>query len=75
MWDVNPPSDSDPVHGTRPAPGPSAVWMPSKTYEGHVSGSCRAVAFNPRFGMMASAGEELAFWLPETKSSDAMDTD
>ncbi|EJU04611.1 WD40 repeat-like protein [Dacryopinax primogenitus] len=40
--------------------------LPSFGLEGH-SAPVRCVRWNPRFAMMATAGEELAFWLPERK--------
>ncbi|CAE6522067.1 unnamed protein product [Rhizoctonia solani] len=39
----------------------------SVTLDGH-PGASRCVKFNPRNCMMATAGAELAFWLPETPS-------
>ncbi|RPD61148.1 WD40 repeat-like protein [Lentinus tigrinus ALCF2SS1-7] len=38
--------------------------QPFAVLEGH-PGPSRCVKFNPRFTMMASAGAELAFWLPD----------
>ncbi|KAF8525822.1 WD40-repeat-containing domain protein [Hysterangium stoloniferum] len=40
------------------------VLEPAYTLEGH-PGPSRCVKFNPRWVMMASAGAELAFWLPD----------
>ncbi|KZO96628.1 WD40 repeat-like protein [Calocera viscosa TUFC12733] len=40
--------------------------MPNVGFDGH-AGPLRCLRWNPRFGMMATAGEELAFWLPEKK--------
>ncbi|KAF5392154.1 hypothetical protein D9757_001490 [Collybiopsis confluens] len=37
---------------------------PIVSHDGH-PGIARCVKFNPRYGMMASAGAELAFWLPD----------
>jgi len=42
---------------------------PLVALEGH-PGPSRCVKFNPRFAMMCTAGNELAFWLPDT-SGDA----
>ncbi|KAI0749505.1 WD40 repeat-like protein [Daedaleopsis nitida] len=41
--------------------------QPVTVLEGH-PGPSRCVKFNPRFAMMASAGAELAFWLPDPNS-------
>lgn len=42
---------------------------PMVTLDGH-PGPTRCVKFNPRFAMMCTAGQELAFWLPDL-SGDA----
>lgn len=64
VWDVQPPRD-DPIHALRQPQGPHTTWQPLKSYDGHPGRQAsRCVAFNPRLGMMATAGNELAFWLP-----------
>ncbi|OCB84770.1 WD40 repeat-like protein [Sanghuangporus baumii] len=40
------------------------VLQPLATLDGH-PGPSRCVRFNPRIAMMATAGSELAFWLPD----------
>lgn len=73
LWDVQPPSDS-PVHASRAPAGPNTTWTPAKQFDGHqLGGPCRTVGFNPRFGMMASAGDELAFWLPAAPQGNEME--
>ncbi|GAA5902270.1 WD-repeat containing protein SWD2 [Sporobolomyces salmoneus] len=68
VWDVAPPpSEVDP---SRPAPGPGCTLYPMKSFENaHPKGPSRVVAFNPRSAMFASAGNELAFWLPDPKDA------
>ncbi|KAG0141554.1 hypothetical protein CROQUDRAFT_663648 [Cronartium quercuum f. sp. fusiforme G11] len=73
VWDVQPPKD-DPIHALRPPQGPHTTWEPLKTYEGHLGKNpARCVAFNPRLGMLATAGNELAFWLPGNPLENAGD--
>ncbi|EGG04001.1 uncharacterized protein MELLADRAFT_49323 [Melampsora larici-populina 98AG31] len=70
VWDVQPPKD-DPIHATRSPQGPHTTWQPLKTYEGHLGKNpARCVSFNPRLGMLATAGNELAFWLPGNSLDD-----
>ncbi|GAA5989856.1 hypothetical protein JCM5350_006589 [Sporobolomyces pararoseus] len=68
VWDVAPPpSEIDP---DRPAPSASCTLHPIKTIEtAHPRGPSRVVAFNPKSAMFASAGNELAFWLPDPKDA------
>ncbi|KZW02757.1 WD40 repeat-like protein [Exidia glandulosa HHB12029] len=59
-------------NGTLPPvqhPDPFVV-LPMASMEGH-HGPSRTVKFNPRFAMMASAGAELAFWLPDPAGENA----
>ncbi|GAA5837696.1 hypothetical protein JCM11251_002298 [Rhodosporidiobolus azoricus] len=66
IWDVCPPdAELSSLYPDRPPPGPSCTLYPIRSTEGHVNGPSRAVAFNPRSAMLASAGGELAFWLPD----------
>ncbi|GAA5874754.1 hypothetical protein JCM1840_000424 [Sporobolomyces johnsonii] len=65
IWDVAPPPSEIPPD--RPPPGPRCTLYPLRSTEGHISGPSRVVAFNPRNAMIASAGFELAFWLPDPK--------
>ncbi|TDL25610.1 WD40 repeat-like protein [Rickenella mellea] len=69
IWDVQnlPSYAGEPVDVARP---PMRVY-PVSALEGH-PGPTRCVRFNPRFAMMVSAGQELAFWLPD-QSSDTDD--
>ncbi|GAA5830433.1 hypothetical protein JCM3766R1_002717 [Sporobolomyces carnicolor] len=68
IWDVAPPpSEASP---DRPAPGPSCTLYPIKSIESaHPRGPCRVVGFNPKSAMLATAGNELAFWLPDPKDA------
>ncbi|ESK92315.1 wd repeat-containing protein 82 [Moniliophthora roreri MCA 2997] len=68
VWDIQnlpaPPSDDAP-----PKPvgkGPPKI-SPLVKLDGH-PGPSRCVKFNPRLAMMATAGSELAFWLPDTSA-------
>ncbi|KAM0751498.1 WD40 repeat-like protein [Meredithblackwellia eburnea MCA 4105] len=63
IWDVAPPDEAS--ANPRPNPGPDSTLHPLKSIDAHVGGMSRAVAFNPRTAMMASAGKELCFWLPD----------
>ncbi|GAA5869258.1 hypothetical protein JCM8547_005179 [Rhodosporidiobolus lusitaniae] len=66
IWDVAPPSSSlSSLYPDRPPPGPACTLFPMRSTEGHLGGPSRAVQFNPRTAMVASAGGELAFWLPD----------
>ncbi|BGP20720.1 hypothetical protein JCM10213_001036 [Rhodosporidiobolus nylandii] len=66
IWDVAPPDgEREKLYPDRPAPGPGCTLYPICSPEGHVGGPSRALAFNPRTAMLASAGFELAFWLPD----------
>lgn len=66
VWDLGIPKGAEklepPAGRNEPAPTlkPTGVL---RAGEGQHAPS-RAVAFNPRFGMMAVGGEELSFWLP-----------
>ncbi|KAF5342163.1 hypothetical protein D9611_001622 [Ephemerocybe angulata] len=61
VWDVqNLKEKLPPRHDPKSIP----VIKPLNRLEGH-KGPARCVRFNPRFGMLASAGNELAFWLPD----------
>lgn len=60
IWDVAPPeADLAKLYPTRPAPGPECTLHPITSFEGHLGGPSRALAFNPRQAMIASAGFEL----------------
>jgi COMPASS component SWD2 len=65
VWDVNPPKPFPPSH---PPFGPTCTLLPISSLQGHQGGPSRCVAFNPRSSMFASAGHELAFWLPDFQS-------
>ncbi|GAA6010991.1 hypothetical protein JCM10207_005460 [Rhodosporidiobolus poonsookiae] len=73
IWDVAP-SDADiaRLYPDRPPPGPGCTLYPIRSAEGHAGGPSRAVAFNPRSAMVASAGSELAFWLPDPAEAFAV---
>ncbi|KAH9945293.1 WD40 repeat-like protein [Epithele typhae] len=59
VWDVsNLPPQENPKAEVKP-------MLPTMVLEGH-PGPARCVKFNPRLAMLASAGAELAFWLPDT---------
>ncbi|KAI0091350.1 WD40-repeat-containing domain protein [Irpex rosettiformis] len=61
VWDVqNLPTKEGPLD---PKAHP-LVLQPVGKLEGH-PGPSRCVRFNPRFAMMCTAGQELAFWLPD----------
>ncbi|THH10876.1 hypothetical protein EW145_g1015 [Phellinidium pouzarii] len=62
IWDVQdlPVRANEPIDLTRPP----KVIAPITTLEGH-PGPARCIRFNPRLAMMATAGAELAFWLPD----------
>ncbi|EJF64604.1 WD40 repeat-like protein [Dichomitus squalens LYAD-421 SS1] len=61
LWDVSIlPAKQGPIN-TKAEP---LVIPPAAVLEGH-PGPSRCVKFNPRLAMMASAGAELAFWLPD----------
>ncbi|CAH7677265.1 WD40-repeat-containing domain protein [Phakopsora pachyrhizi] len=79
VWDVQPPKD-DPTHAMRAPQSPHATWEPLKSYDGHQVGNpSRCVAFNPKLGMLATAGNEMVFWLPggppDGTESESDDTD
>lgn len=57
VWDVAPPPEQRPPH--YPQPGPYCTLLPIRSIDGHVGGPSRAVAFNPRTAMFASAGNDL----------------
>ncbi|BGO96079.1 hypothetical protein NBRC10512_007189 [Rhodotorula toruloides] len=70
VWDVAPPeAELAKLYPSRPAPGPECTLHPMTSFEGHLGGPSRALAFNPRQAMMASAGFELAFWLPSLQEA------
>ncbi|KAI0806330.1 WD40-repeat-containing domain protein [Irpex lacteus] len=61
VWDVqNLPTKEGPID----LKAPPLVLQPVGKLEGH-PGPSRCVRFNPRFAMMCTAGQELAFWLPD----------
>ncbi|KAH8118127.1 WD40 repeat-like protein [Phellopilus nigrolimitatus] len=62
IWDVQnlPVYTDEPIDLSR-AP---KILTPISALDGH-PGPTRCVKFNPRFAMMATAGAELAFWLPD----------
>ncbi|KAI0316726.1 WD40 repeat-like protein [Amylostereum chailletii] len=66
VWDVQHlQSKSGDINLTTP---PQRI-QPMQKMEGHL-GPARCVRFNPRLAMMATAGAELAFWLPD-QAADA----
>ncbi|GAA5943620.1 WD-repeat containing protein SWD2 [Sporobolomyces koalae] len=67
VWDVAPPASERAAD--RPEPGPACTLYPIKTTEGHLRGPSRVVAVNPKSAMIATAGNELAFWLPDPKDA------
>ncbi|GAA5883695.1 hypothetical protein JCM16303_004771 [Sporobolomyces ruberrimus] len=68
IWDVAPPDSEKPLD--RPDPSPSCTLYPIKTIESaHPRGPARVVGFNPKNCMLATAGNELAFWLPDPKEA------
>ncbi|GAA6006731.1 hypothetical protein JCM11491_003162 [Sporobolomyces phaffii] len=72
VWDVAPP-DSERSQD-RPEPGPGCTLYPIKTVEAaHPRGPSRVVAFNPKNAMIATAGNELAFWLPDPNSATGLE--
>jgi len=70
IWDV---SDDTKIKGmaesARKAGQNPPKQDPIASLEGH-SDPTRCVKFNPRFCMMATAGTELAFWLPDSSGAD-----
>lgn len=65
VWDLSEPERLKPV-----APGQNPPKIePFAVLDGH-PGASRCVRFNPRFAMMATAGAELAFWLPDNGGMD-----
>ncbi|GAA5884269.1 hypothetical protein JCM6882_002203 [Rhodosporidiobolus microsporus] len=72
IWDFAPPNaELASLYPNRPPPGPGCTLHPIRSTEGHINGPSRAVAFNPRSAMLASAGGELAFWLPDLSDGSA----
>ncbi|GAA5876251.1 hypothetical protein JCM3774_002337 [Rhodotorula dairenensis] len=70
IWDFAPPeADRETLYPDRPKPGRDCTLHPLACLPGHPGGPSRAVAFNPRSAMIASAGFELAFWLPDLKQA------
>ncbi|GAA5997512.1 WD-repeat containing protein SWD2 [Rhodotorula paludigena] len=70
IWDFAPPeAELAALYPDRPRAGPTCTLHPIKSLDGHTGGSSRAVAHNPKCAMLASAGRELAFWLPDPKES------
>ncbi|TFK27158.1 WD40 repeat-like protein [Coprinopsis marcescibilis] len=71
VWSIQP-LESDP-----PPPGGAKPLLkrihPISNLEGQPTAPTRCVRFNPRLGMLATAGPELAFWLPDT-SGDPEET-
>ena len=70
VWDVKPPETAESGEGGygqdggRPVPGPECTLYPVASLEGHQAGPSRAVAFNPRAGVMATGGRELVSRVP-----------
>jgi len=58
VWDVKPPEGGE-AYGSRPPPGPECTLYPASSLEGHQVGPTRALAFNPRAGVMATGGRDL----------------
>ncbi|BGP58512.1 hypothetical protein JCM8202_001176 [Rhodotorula sphaerocarpa] len=76
IWDFAPPaSEAATLYPNRPAPGKECTLHPIAVLDGHPNGPSRAVAFNPRSAMMASAGFELSFWLPDLKQAGIVKPD
>lgn len=72
IWDIGARGELQP-----PKPGRDAdAFQPSQVLEGHV-GPTRCLRFNPRFSMLATASNDLAFWLTDNASADVdgKDTD
>ncbi|GAA6057334.1 hypothetical protein JCM3770_001097 [Rhodotorula araucariae] len=67
IWDFAPPDAETPAD--RPRAGPTCTLHPVASLEGHAGGPARAVAFNPKAAMLASAGRELAIFLPDLKEA------
>ncbi|KAG8834220.1 member of Set1p complex, histone methyl transferase [Serendipita sp. 399] len=60
---------------TPPKPGRDAdTFQPSVVLDGHV-GPTRCLRFNPRYAMLATASNDLAFWLADNSSTDAEERD
>lgn len=66
VWDVSDPNKLSKIPKGARVP----TLQPCAILDGH-PGPSRCVKFNPRWGMMASAGTELAFWLPDTGAPDS----
>jgi COMPASS component SWD2 len=65
VWDLSDPANLQKV----PKGGRVPVLSPCASLEGH-PGPSRCVRINPKWAMMATAGAELAFWLPDISSPD-----
>ncbi|KAG8782217.1 member of Set1p complex, histone methyl transferase [Serendipita sp. 397] len=60
---------------TPPKPGRDAdTLQPSVVLDGHV-GPTRCLRFNPRYAMLATASNDLAFWLADSGNADTEDRD
>lgn len=70
VWDVAPPPEQRPPH--YPQPGPYCTLFPIKSIDGHVGGPSRAVAFNPKTAMFASAGNDLVGLFELARAGDAL---
>lgn len=66
IWDLSPETKGLFKLFATPEGGLPVEISPAATLDGH-PGPVRCVKFNPRWAMMATAGAELAFWLPETR--------
>ncbi|KPV72992.1 uncharacterized protein RHOBADRAFT_55238 [Rhodotorula graminis WP1] len=67
VWDFAPPPAETPAD--RPPPSNMCTLHPVASLDGHATGPARCVAFNPKSAMLASAGRELALWLPDFKEA------
>lgn len=66
VWDLGIPKGTEKLEPPAGRNEPAPTLKPTgilRAGEGQHAPS-RAVAFNPRFGMLAVGGEELSFWLP-----------
>jgi len=71
IWDVHPPEGDESLLMRQPA-GPETTLGPIRALDGHGGKPSRVVAFNPKYGMMASGGNELVFWLPEASRNQTV---
>jgi len=63
IWDVNPPDAASNEERARVV----QTLLPIKSFDGHGSGPSRIVGFNHKMAMMVSGGDELAFWIPDSR--------